>query len=347
VDLDGDGALDAVVEDICGAYLIFGIESDAPRSADWSQTLPGNSDAYPFIEIAASASPAETTIAEGWERYVQFFSTDGAASTWTSLGSPSLPQPDWIPDITTLFLPVTGPSGERPGWLVQGSQQFSVASTISQPSADASSAVAWTWSTLKQQPPVPPNLVPFEAYDHLNLLPLAGCPLMAFGVGLFLPNPATAPRRLDMIQFPTDLTVDGEYSVQEIPSDASVVTLSSVVSEQQDTALIGVIGELVGANTFSVYQVSGCNHVELLGEIQFVFDYRTAPTPGLAAGTQIPRTNGVKLLGGRDSLSAPVTFLHYDGYNVWMFNVEQAGSAWNLSQERQVVHAERTDLSVP
>jgi hypothetical protein len=170
---------------------------------------------------------------------------------------------------------------------------------------------------------------------------------MALGVGLFLPSPVTAPRKLDLIQFPNDITVDGEYSVQEIPSDANVLTLSAVASEQNDSALIGVLGERGGDNTFSLYQLSSCNQMALLAEIPVDFAYRTAPTPGFGAGSQIPKTNGVKLLGGRDSVSGVATFAHYDGYNVWLFKAQQIGDTWYLTQETQVVHAERSDLSVP
>jgi hypothetical protein len=241
---------------------------------------------------------------------------------------------------------VTGISG-NPSWLIQSTREIFVASTATQPSADASSSATWSWATLEQLPPILPNLVPFEAYDHFSLLSLAGCPLTALGIGLFLPNPARAPRKLDIIHFPDNIMADGEYSVLEIPSDANVVTSSAVVSVQHDSALIGVIGELGGANTFSFYQLSSCDQMDLLAEMSFNFDYRTAPTPGFGAGSHIPRTNGIKLLSSRDPVSGVVTFAHYDGYDIWLFKAEQIGDTWHLTQERQAIHAERTDLSVP
>jgi len=187
-----------------------------------------------------------------------------------------------------------------------------------------------------------PYLLPFSGFDHISALEPPGCTAAALGVGVFGTDVKGIARALQWIGLS-----DAGLDTREIKTSAEVVTFATV-HNGQDT-LVGVVERAGSAYSFAVYKVTNCNEFKLLGEEPVDFDWRMPPAPSFGA-KQVPKTDGLQLVGMADSSPSGTTyrFYHYDGYNLRIFSVEFATDTpeqVGLSEEEVGIHDTRTDLA--
>jgi hypothetical protein len=182
-------------------------------------------------------------------------------------------------------------------------------------------------------------LTPFDAFDHLQVLPLPGCLQSAVGVGAFANSPAGVPRQLEQIVFQGTT-----YVVTEIPTDFDVITLSVVIGPNGDV-IVGFLGSKGSSTLFGAFRITDCNQWMSLGNITTDFAWRTP-------SVHVSKTDGVQLLGLREADlvtgSSRYRFLHYDGYDVRSWEVEVTNAqppTGSLSFRQVPIHADRSDVS--
>jgi hypothetical protein len=198
---------------------------------------------------------------------------------------------------------------------------------------------------MTQTPLTPPYLRPFDGFDHIQSLNLAGCPASAVGVGVFS-GVKGAPRQIEQIE----LTGTTTYVTQEIATAFDITTLA-VVPAGDGEAVVAALGQ----NDFAAYRINSCNQWMPIAGGSTDFDWRAPPAPSFGAdGPDVPKTNGVQILGSWSAETADAgeldefRFFHYDGYDLrtWQIDlVNHQNIAGGFSFGRIPIHEDRSDVT--
>jgi hypothetical protein len=228
------------------------------------------------------------------------------------------------------------------------------ASLVYQSSVDLR-LVRYAWSAdgglaplgaMTQTPLTPPYVQPFDGFDHLASLNIAGCPPSAVGVGIFNSAVRGAPRQLQQLR----VTGATTYVTEEIPTTFDVTTVVVVTAGDSDAVVAAI-----GPSNFVAYRVTSCDQWTVIAAGQTDFDWRAPPAPSFgASGPTVPKTNGVQVLGTRSTdVGAAgdlehLRFFHYDGYDLRVWEVDivsaQAGGG-TLSFRKIPIHMDRDDIT--
>jgi hypothetical protein len=193
-----------------------------------------------------------------------------------------------------------------------------------------------------------PYLVPFDAFDHIKRVPLPRCGRSLVGVGVFGGSGNRGTKHIQRLNLGTDA-----YTISELPTNGTVVTFD-IVPGVNSEAIAAVIEESSDGAVFKAYRITGCDTWSFLGSIPVDFDWRPAPAPGF--GGDIPKTDGVQILGWRtdyQDVTNPTNqykFVHYDGYAIRIWTIEVTnGTISNavLHSSLFPLHSERTDFIAP
>lgn len=340
-DIDGDGRGDVFVSDPLGNWVAYargdGTYSAGASPAELERLPPSES---PFFETIASATTLVATDSRdyfatsrspgtGWSEVTSSEVVAGPGARSSRLCVP-------VASVTTVGLELIC----MVDWGIEASQFFGYdMGTIADGLVPNPTRIASTYSS--------PYLVPFDAFDHLRRVPLPGCGRSMAGVGVFGESGGTT-RHLQRLRLGTEA-----YTISELPGTGNVVTFD-VVAGSDSEAIAGVVEVSSGGAVFEVYRIVDCDSWTSLGSIPTDFDWRPAPAP--AFGGDIPKTDGVQLLGWRTDYPAgtgPVSqyeFVHYDGYSIRVWTVEVTNGTTSTAALRFSVfplHSERTDLIAP
>jgi hypothetical protein len=214
--------------------------------------------------------------------------------------------------------------------------------------------IRYTWAAdgplssvgaMTQTPLTPPYLRPFDGFDHIQSLNLEGCSASAVGIGVFS-GVTGAPRQIEQVELAGTTT----FVTQEIPTAFDVTTLT-VVAGSDGEAVVAALGP----GQFAAYKVTACNQWTQIAAGSTDFDWRAPPAPSFGAnGPDVPKTNGVEILGARSTEVADAgalehfRFFHYDGYDVrnWQIDlVNHQNIAGGFSFRRIPVHEDRNDIT--
>jgi len=190
-----------------------------------------------------------------------------------------------------------------------------------------------------------PYLSPFWGLDHLQLMPLSGCPDMALAVGKVPPKMGPIPLKLQVISFPTG----PEFTVREVKTSFEVTTMG-LVSMRNGHMLIGVLGFDASGAVFSLVEVTACDQWQILGSWPTEFDWRTPDAPAFGSfGPRVPKSNGIRLLGmaAPDGITDKYMFTNYDGFDlrIWEVTLGEGQAPPVVTAKRVRLHATRMDIS--
>jgi hypothetical protein len=330
-DLDRDGESDIVVFDACGSWDALHRRDGRFEPQVLSALLPGFETSY-FLTSATFGNPTRDILLSGADNALVV--VQGSSGGWQTPVNIGLPQPFLGLQVTDLFLTpssaISGPGATS--LLVQGRRQFT---SIDWSVNDDAAAAIHPISPI----PTAPYLVGFDGFDQLSALPIDGCPAGALGLGTFANSVAEHVPWLKIL-FSTNT-----YTTSAI--DASLDVDAYAIAPRKTDALVISLGSRDGAaTTMSLWRVSGCDrNFELLSEAPAEFDWKT-PSEMLAGTTNaIPKTRGVKLRARWLEEQHELLAVHYDGFDLRSFHGHLDGEQWVLVEEKQNIHAERTDLA--
>lgn len=333
-DVTGDGLEDVLVSDTAGNWLAIGGSDGSFASVD-AETMFGSFDPTP--ELAFLSGDGIGILTGGLTTSFQLELSAASTGSWSPPLEVSLPGPWLNVGVTPQVIGLADLDAGAPLLAFAGASQLDGFAL-----ADAGSAPITSTGTWKQASLFGPYVDAFDAFDHLQVLPLAGCGPTALGVGVFAGNPAGVPRQLEQLAFGSST-----YSVQEISTSFDVDTLA-VVPDSNGGAVVGVLGEANeggDGGVFAAYRLTSCNAWLPLAITSTDFDWRSA-------SASVSKNDGVQLLGVDGGTSANgaerYRFIHYDGFNVriWEADVLDGTSPTvMLSFDESAVHAERSDVA--
>jgi hypothetical protein len=333
-DFNEDGLTDIYVHDSCGGYLVADVLGAAPIAIPASQWFPDN-DSYRFVETSRTTASQTLQLVRGEVEYLQFLERSAEKAKWVPIGELPINTP-WInSQITRVVVPVPD---QRGSWIVQERAQLRKISIISDASVGLSS------TPFKQTEVRRPSLVPYDAFDHLDVIGNGACGLVAVGVGLYddVPN---APRHLVLLELSQSNADERTFTAREVVTDMEVITGAVARDDTSERAVIGVLGNRNGSGFFSAYELTVCGSLEKKAEIQVNTKMRKVSTPGFFDDYERPPTNGIRFATSSDR--KVTDFIQYDGYDIRRFRVNTASDKWTIIEEILHVHNNRSDLSVP
>lgn len=343
VDVDLDGRDDLLVSTSVGHWFW-------PRGADGTYGAGATSELTSALDGSAGSATeclelagpsAAPTLVSDCDPGLDFYTVGSQTIGWEP---PVLDQlPPWrlhdpiLVSNRTLTLPAVGNDS------VVVAYQSSVDLRLIRYTSAADGALSAA-GAMTQTPLTPPYLQPFDGFDHLQSLNIEGCPVSAVGVGVFNVDVKGAPRQIEQIQ----MTGTTTYVTQEIPTAFDVTTLT-VVSGSDSEAVVAAVGQ----GNFTAYRVTACNQWMQIAAGNTDFDWRAPPAPSFGAdGPDVPKTNGVQILGtrwtevGNAGALEHFRFFHYDGYDVRIWQVDlvnQQNIAGDFSFRRIPIHTDRSD----
>lgn len=322
---DPSGSTDIAVEDPCGNYVVQKATGSESVAAAWDPAWTPQTVRY--VETSQEATGEAVLVLAGTS--ASLFRRD-LGGRWHALGELPVPSPAGV-FLTRAVLPVVGTV-----WAIQGGGEIDLVDVASAPGPLAS-------VVMKQASVEPPNLVPYQGYDHLTGIPDELCPHTLIGVATFVGK--DAPRALVSIDM--EHPGGGLYSTHEFGSSGFDAINVAAVALGDGSVVLGSVGTINGATMFKAFRMEGCGVPQQVAETPAQFEFKTAPLPAFGANTHQPRTNGAKLVGWDDAASSTVTFAHYDGYDLRLFYVQEQGNTWQAWQKTRTIHEARTDLSAP
>jgi hypothetical protein len=331
-DLDDDERDDVLVFDTCGNWVAKGSGAGVFESSSWSSLLqPVGS--YPFLEFFDADNVNSKSIVGGFGGTVVIIRPSGAGKGWGDPVRVSMPEPHSDGRTTHLFTMLPPASDARRGRFLMQSHRRMVLLPIETLDVDAGLSL-----TVLDQAVHAPYLAPFDGFDHLSTISVAGCPATTVGIGVFSQSAGKVARRLQAIE------LGDRYSATDIPTNFDDVTTIAVLArEPEGDAMIGIYGAAGGKNTFALWQLSPCGQWTQLADVTIEFDWRTPEAPGFGSGAVVPKTYGVKIEAAR--VAGELWFVHYDGWDIRMVRAAGSATGWFLTEEKYNVHKERHDLS--
>lgn len=319
VDLDRDGTRELLVHDLCGAYIVWAPESGTPTATNALKVLPDDG-AFKYVETSSVGS--DTRLVSGSELGVRIL-------------RPALPQEPWILDgIGTIPRPVRV-SPKRAVRPVPGTLQWLMIGDSSiYALRPENGGVAW--NEFVSEPPQPPNLLPFESYDDLELLANADCALTAVGIGRLAQQSSQTPG------IPTRVSFDaarGRMATFDIDAEELSAYALSTVTLHDGTTIVGILGKLGSRTLLSVF-TANCNKIELVTRLETSMSTKVPPSPRF--GRHEPTVQHSRLLG-LQYVTGPIVFATYDGYDarVYSLNLHEQ----RLTEQLDHVHELRDDLA--
>jgi len=330
-DVSGDGILDILVfeprseppYDSREPWLALGRADGGFMAVVWTDYLPRVTVYHQLtaVTLDASGRPGVVVADQGAKNVVVLHE---ASRKWTYLIE-SLVGYNHAPFVTRPA--VVFPSAEWLGFQVLGS-----IARIPLSGPDTGQV-----ALLKQLPS--DYLIPFEAFDPLIPLEMAGCGAIALGRGLFLQEAGAVPPSLQVLRVQES---DGTFTAKEAMTGVEVTTFVPIRRARDGAYLVGIIGRAQGMDMMQVASIDRCGEgLRILGSAPIDFSWRVIDAPPEHTDP-IPRLRGV-ILAARE-IEGGLEVVHYDGFDVRIFTATEADS-WTPRTHRFSLHQRRTDAS--
>jgi hypothetical protein len=329
-DVTGDGIEDILVMDTVGNWLARGVVDGTFAATDVDPRMRSFL-ATPELAFLSPGDGGDVLVGSLIGSFEVETRAPGAA--WAEPVNVAVPWP-WIDTTVSPQFVAIEPVGGDSQLVVAGAARLNL--------FDMSRGVHGSITNLgalTQAAVFAPYVAPFDAFDHLQMLSLAGCDASAVGVGVFANNPAGVPRQLERLALSSTT-----YTIREISTPFDVISVGVVDGPDAD-AIVGVIGEQGSSSVFAAYRVSDCDTWTPLGTVPTDFAWRS-PSP------EVPKTDGVQMFGVQTMAPAAdanqYRFLHYDGYDVRVWDIEVTNAQppiASFSFKKMSIHGERKDLA--
>jgi len=330
-DVNGDGFGDLVVMDTCGNWLALADQNGGYRGVAIDPALAA---------LETWESFAAITFDDGTDALIGGADLGGTLATRASTQEPFGPLQHFSVPPQVLVTPVMRTFSALEAWPdARGGKALLYQSRGALQVLQLEGAELKVSRTLSQVVHAP-YLVPFDGFDHLMPLEMAGCGAQALGVSLFSSDVEGVPRALQRLELGA-----ATYEPNELSTSGEVVTFGAVV--EATSAVVGLIERRGDGHAFVVYRITACQGFQKLGERPIDFDWRMPPARAFSGGS-VPRTAGVQLLGAQVTSGVAYRFYEYDGYVLRIFHVTLSAPTdlrANINVEELSLHETRTDLA--